>query len=130
MLLEAGLLRDPIRYLSRAIIARKNDYYRLLRSVTSDGAWIDWILFMLEAVRESATSTTRKIGSIRTCQEDIAERARAATAVDPGDRRSREWLPGTPTASMEWRERDTEAFEEASCRRSSRQPSRAKVSVG
>lgn len=83
MLIQAGLLHDPILYLSRAIIARKNDYYRLLRAVTADGAWIDWILYMLDVVRESATSTTRKIAAIRTCQEVIAERARAAT---PGGR--------------------------------------------
>ena len=83
MLIEAGLLRDPILYLSRAIIDRKNDYYRLLRAVTADDAWIDWILYMLEAVRESATSTIRKIDSIRICQDNIAERARAAT---PGGR--------------------------------------------
>lgn len=83
MLIEAGLLRDPILYLSRAIIAQKNDYYRLLRAVTADDAWIEWILYMLDVVRESAASTTRKIGAIRTCQEDIAERARAAT---PGGR--------------------------------------------
>jgi Fic family protein len=80
MLIEAGLLHDPILYLSRAIIARKNDYYRLLRAVTAEDAWIDWIIYMLDVVRESATSTTRKIGAIRTCQEDISERARAATA--------------------------------------------------
>lgn len=83
MLIEAGLLRDPILYLSRAIIARKNDYYRLLRAVTAEDAWIEWILYMLDIVRESATSTTRKVGAIRTCQDDIAERARAAT---PGER--------------------------------------------
>lgn len=83
MLIEAGLLHDPILYLSRAIIARKNDYYRLLRAVTAEGAWIEWILYMLDVVRESATSTTRKIGAIRTCQDDIAERARATT---PGGR--------------------------------------------
>jgi len=83
MLIEAGLLQDPILYLSRAIITRKNDYYRLLRAVTAEDAWIDWILYMLDVVRESATSTTRKIAAIRTCQEDIAERARAAT---PGGR--------------------------------------------
>lgn len=83
MLIEAGLLHDPILYLSRAIIARKNDYYRLLRAVTAEGAWIEWILYMLDVVYESATSTTRKIGSIRTCQDDIAKRARAAT---PGGR--------------------------------------------
>ena len=83
MLIEAGLLHDPILYLSRAIIARKNDYYRLLRAVTAEGAWIEWVLYMLDVVQESATSTTRKIGAIRACQEDIAERARAAT---PGGR--------------------------------------------
>ena len=51
--------------------------------MTAEAAWIEWTLYMLEVVRESATSTTRKIGAIRTCQEDIAERARAAT---PGGR--------------------------------------------
>lgn len=83
MLIEAGLLDEPILYLSRAIIARKNDYYRLLRAVTAQGAWVDWILYMLDVVRESATSTTTKIGSIRACQDDMAERARAAP---PGGR--------------------------------------------
>ena len=86
MLIEAGLLHEPILYLSRAIIARKNDYYRLLRAVTADGAWIEWILYMLDIVRESAASTTRKIAAIRACQDDIAERARAAT---PGGRDAR-----------------------------------------
>lgn len=86
MLIEAGLLDEPILYLSRAIIARKNDYYRLLRAVTSDGAWIDWILYMLDTVRESAESTTRKISAIRQCQHDIADRARAAS---PGGRDAR-----------------------------------------
>jgi len=83
MLIEAGLLSDPILYLSRAIIARKNDYYRLLRDVTANNSWVEWILYMLEVVRESATSTTRKIASIRACQDEIAERARMAT---PGGR--------------------------------------------
>ncbi|MGI8702050.1 MAG: Fic family protein [Nocardioidaceae bacterium] len=83
MLIEAGLLSEPILYLSRALIARKNDYYRLLRAVTAEGEWIDWILYMLDVVRESASSTTRKIGSIRACQDDIAERARVST---PGGR--------------------------------------------
>lgn len=83
MLIEAELLQAPILYLSRAIIARKNDYYRLLRAVTAEEAWIDWILYMLDVVRESATSTMRKIAAIRVCQEDIGERTREAT---PGGR--------------------------------------------
>ncbi|MBM7518233.1 Fic family protein [Nocardioides nitrophenolicus] len=83
MLIEAGLLDEPILYLSRSIIARKNDYYRLLRAVTAEGAWIEWIHYMLDVVRESAESAVRKISAIRDCQEVIADRARAAT---PGGR--------------------------------------------
>jgi len=86
MLIEAGLLDQPILYLSRSIITRKTDYYRLLRAVTSEQAWTDWVLYMLDVVRESAESTTRKIAAIRTSQHDIAERARDAT---PGGRDSR-----------------------------------------
>ncbi len=81
MLIEAGLLSDPILYLSRAIIARKNDYYRLLRAVTAEGAWIEWILYMLDVVRESAASTTRKIA----CNPDLPRRhRRTGTGGDSG----------------------------------------------
>lgn len=80
MLIEAGLLDEPILYLSRSIIARKNDYYRLLRAVTSDGAWHEWIEYMLEMVRESAASTTIKISAMRQSQDLFAERARSMTA--------------------------------------------------
>lgn len=86
MLIHAGLLREPILYLSRAIIARKNDYYHLLRAVSAEGAWVEWILYMLDAVRDSATSTTRKIAAIRSCQDAIADRAREAS---PGGRDAR-----------------------------------------
>lgn len=86
MLIEAGLLSEPILYLSRAIIQTKNDYYRLLLAVTAEGAWTDWVVYMLEAVRSSAESTQRKIGAIRTCQDEIAERAQAAS---PGGRDAR-----------------------------------------
>lgn len=83
MLVQAGLLDDPVLYLSRAIIARKNDYYRLLLAVTAEGAWTEWVLYMLDVVRESAESTLRKVASIRQCQQDIAERPREAA---PGGR--------------------------------------------
>jgi Fic family protein len=79
MLMQSQLLREPILYLSRSIIARKNEYYRLLHGVTAEGGWHEWILYMLEVVHDSATSTVRKIDSIRDCQEDIGERARGAT---------------------------------------------------
>jgi Fic family protein len=68
-LIQQNLLGLPILYLSRHIIAHKADYYRLLLGVTRDGAWEPWILFMLQAVEETAQWSTAKIGAIRNLAE-------------------------------------------------------------
>jgi cell filamentation protein, protein adenylyltransferase len=75
-LVEQGLLSLPILYLSRYIVANKADYYRLLLAVTSDGAWEPWLLYMLRAVEDTATWTTRKIGAIRRLASDTADYVR------------------------------------------------------
>lgn len=64
-LVEQGLLTQPILYLSRYIIAHKSDYYRLLLDVTRSAAWEPWLLYLLEAVAETASWTTGKIGAVR-----------------------------------------------------------------
>ncbi len=72
-LVEQGLLDTPILYLSRYIIGRKSDYYRLLLEVTREQAWEDWILYMLEGVEETCVWTTDKIKSIRELMQHTAE---------------------------------------------------------
>jgi len=79
LLVDAGLLQQPILYLSRYIIRNRDDYYRLLLAVTANGAWEDWALFMLEGLRQTAQSTVRKIDAIHQLQERIQERMRAVT---------------------------------------------------
>jgi cell filamentation protein, protein adenylyltransferase len=76
-LIEQKLLDSPVLYLSRAIIRRKADYYRLLRDVTVDGRWEEWILFMLAAVEETARWTTDRIRAIRELLNDTAKRVAA-----------------------------------------------------
>ncbi|TXF13762.1 protein adenylyltransferase Fic [Pelomicrobium methylotrophicum] len=76
-LMEQGLLDSPILYLSRAIIRTRADYYRLLRAVTAEGRWEDWLLYMLEAVRETAQWTTDRIHRIRQLMQETAEHMRA-----------------------------------------------------
>jgi len=71
-LIQEDLLALPILYLSRYIIAHKADYYRLLLDVTRDQAWEPWLLYMLEAVAETARWTTAKITAIRTLEEHTA----------------------------------------------------------
>jgi len=64
-LVEQGLLDLPVLYLSRAIIRRRADYYRLLNDVTIKGAWEPWVLFMVTAVAETAGWTTAKVMAMR-----------------------------------------------------------------
>lgn len=59
------LLDLPVLYLSKYIIEKKNDYYRLIRRVTEYGEWEPWILYMLDAVEKTALITKEKIIQIR-----------------------------------------------------------------
>jgi Fic family protein len=64
-LIEQGLLREPILYLSGAITRSKADYYRKLSDVTTHGRWEPWVIYMLGAVEERARWTTGKVRAMR-----------------------------------------------------------------
>lgn len=64
-LVEQGLLDIPVLYLSRYIIENKNAYYSGLRGITEQGTWESWILYMLEAIEQTARETREKILAIR-----------------------------------------------------------------
>ena len=59
------LLDLPVLYLSKYIIEQKSDYYRLLRDVTEHQKWEPWVLYMLDAVEQTALLTRDKIRAIR-----------------------------------------------------------------
>jgi Fic family protein len=69
-LILKDLLDFPVLYLSKYIIENKNNYYLLLRNVATKRDWESWILFMLEAVEQTAIHTRKKIISIRELIEE------------------------------------------------------------
>ncbi len=60
-LMEYGLLHWPILYISGYINANRSEYYRLLRAVTSDGKWGDFIAFMLKGFHHQAKKTKKTL---------------------------------------------------------------------
>lgn len=68
-LIQEELLQLPILYLSRYIIAHKDDYYRLLLDVTREQVWEPWLLYMLQGIEETSQWTTAKIAAIRALAE-------------------------------------------------------------
>lgn len=72
-LMDQQLLTLPILYLSRFIIQNKAKYYELLLSVTTQENWQEWILFMLQAVKNSSEWTIAKIKAIQHLHEHSIE---------------------------------------------------------
>jgi Fic family protein len=77
-LVDQGLLRLPVLYLSGHIIRNKAAYYEGLRAVTEEGAWEDWIGYMLDAVEATARETKDRIDSIREALDGAFVLARTA----------------------------------------------------
>ena len=71
-LVDKGLLDLPVLYLSRHLIRNKSSYYQYLLEVTTQQAWENWILFILEAVRKTADWTSTKIHAIRKLLDETA----------------------------------------------------------
>jgi Fic family protein len=85
MLCEAGVLREPILYLSLFLKARREDYYRLLQEVRLQGSWEAWMDFFLTGVADTAEQATRTAKELmvlfETDRQNIAEFGRAASSM-------------------------------------------------
>lgn len=64
-LVTQGLLNLPILYLSKYIITKKGEYYRLLQEVRDNDEWENWVLFMLEAVEITSNDTILIVEKIK-----------------------------------------------------------------
>jgi Fic family protein len=78
---KKGLLDLPVLFLSRYIIENKDEYYRRLSSVSQQGDWKNWILFMLRAVRTTSTLTYNKINDIISAKNAILSAIEGETNI-------------------------------------------------
>lgn len=72
-LIQEELLDLPVLYLSRSIVRQKSDYYRLLLAITARAGWEEYLLFILEAVDETARWTTGRIHAIHQLMQETRE---------------------------------------------------------
>jgi Fic family protein len=67
LLCHAGVLREPLLYLSLHLKQNRPTYYELLDRVRRDGDWEAWLAFFLEGVKqvaEGAVSTAERLGEM------------------------------------------------------------------
>ena len=72
-LIQEHLLNFPILYLSRYIIENKTEYYRALKGVTENQEWERWILYVLDAVEQTAKDALNKVKAIYSCRETMGK---------------------------------------------------------
>lgn len=75
-LVQQGLLDTPILYLSRYINQNKADYYRLLQTTRDTKDWTEWLMYMLDAVEQTAVQTTELIRAIKALMQQYKHRLR------------------------------------------------------
>jgi Fic family protein len=101
ILCEAGVLREPILYLSLFLKSRRDDYYRLLQEVRQAGAWEAWMEFFLAGVAETAeqaADTARELFALfEADRQKISRLGRAA----PSALRVHEFLQSRPIITVQ-----------------------------
>ncbi|WP_043588824.1 Fic family protein [Geminisphaera colitermitum] len=82
LLCHEKILSQPLLYLSLHLKQNRDEYYRLLQRVRTDGEWEDWLAFFLGGVAstaEQATSTAKRL--LQLFNEDAKKIESAGRAV-------------------------------------------------
>jgi Fic family protein len=77
VLCHAGVMKEPLLYLSLHLKKRRDEYYRLLDVVRSSGDWEAWLDFFLEGVRgtaDGAVATARRLVTLFEQDRDRVQR--------------------------------------------------------
>ena len=89
LLWQLGCISTPHFYISRYFEEHKADYIRHMREISSSGAWEDWCVFFLNAVKEQAFQNLQVAENTRDLYEEMKIRfakllksAKAVTALD------------------------------------------------
>ncbi len=69
-LILAQRLQTPVLFLSGYINNNRSDYYRLLREVTSQNNWKEWILYILTAIEVQSKETTSTVMKIKDLMQE------------------------------------------------------------
>ena len=101
LLCHAGVLREPLLYLSLYLKQNRATYYELLDRVRRDGDWEAWLAFFLEGVQrtaEDAVSTAQELAGVFQADRSMIEPRgrRAGSAL-----RVHQALKARPLSSMQ-----------------------------
>ena len=82
-LIQQGYLSDPYLYPSAYFNEHKIEYVKLLRAVSEDGAWEQWLHFFVDGLRQQAADAVARTDEIRGLRQEYEARyGHEKTATD------------------------------------------------
>jgi len=100
LLHQAGVLRQPLLYLSLYFKQHRAEYYRLLDATRRDGDWEAWIDFFLEGVQTTASGAVDTAHRLVELFRDDAERIRGLGRAAANALRVFDALRARPVATI------------------------------
>jgi Fic family protein len=100
-LCEAGILREPILYLSLFLKSRRDDYYRLLQEVRQAGTWETWMEFFLTGVAETAEQAVATARELMAMFEAHRQKIAGVGRAAPSALRVHELMQAHPIVSIQ-----------------------------
>jgi Fic family protein len=78
-LMARGVLDRPLLYLSPFFEAHRQEYVDRLLRVSTDGLWVEWLLFFLRAVKSQAEDAMERLHRVRALQLEYERRVKTGT---------------------------------------------------
>ncbi len=108
LLCHAGVLRQPLLYLSLYFKQNRNVYYEMLDQVRRTGDWEAWLAFFLEGVKRTAEGAVSTAQRLSRMFQDDRNRLQAAGGRKAGSAlRVHDALKSRPILSLPAARRDT-----------------------
>lgn len=76
LLVQWNILTQPLLYLSAYFEKHREDYYKHLMAVSTEGAWNKWLIFFLEGVKEQSIDAIARAKALQDLQDYWRERCR------------------------------------------------------
>jgi Fic family protein len=83
MLIERGVLPEPLLYLSAFFEATRDEYYARLRGIQQDAEWEAWLRYFLEGLAQQAEDALRRVEQINTLLAEWRQRVADAPSSAP-----------------------------------------------
>jgi Fic family protein len=100
LLCDAGVLKEPLLYLSLYFKQNRSEYYHLLDRVRTEGDWEGWIDFFLEGVRSTADTAVATARRLVTLFDQDRERIRGGGRTAGSALRVHDVLRERPVTSL------------------------------